>query len=389
MGWPPPKSPMDYRLFVWSVSMTRSQRILAATLAAVVTLGCLPVTALCQPAAGPQTAEDSVRRALDHPSVKDVMDARIRAVRAEIREHTTFPVPSFALEHEQVLDELEFAAVVEQAFDLSGWRGRLAEAGPYRESALRSELDVWRLDVAVAVRTAFYSVRYREERVRLLDAWIARLEKGLTTIEARRKRGDATTYSVRRIERELEIGKAQRATEASALAEAWGELEAWTHWDTRPPLKGDLEPAAASDAPSPKTTDALPQLLRLQHLELALDAEIDAWGSPFWRGWTVGAGYRYVESGAETGHGFLVSLSIPHCPLEHRPTLDRAASRRARSGQRRAAVAPHLCRARRGSGAGAAGPGSGNPGVAVQPRTRRRAYQTCPDRICCGRSHAD
>ena len=87
-------------------------------------------------------------------------------------------------------------------------------------------------------------------------------------------------------------------------------LSMWTTWQARPLLVGDLQPSPPASAPEARAPTR-PELARLEHLELALGAEAQAWGSPFWRGWSVGAGYRYAEVGPSTGHGFLLTLSLP------------------------------------------------------------------------------
>ena len=292
------KSPMVHRLFVCGCLF----------------LACLTVPATAE-AQSEVNADDVVRSALARPEVEERFSAQVSGVRAELDEATVFPTPTLGLAHEQVFGDLnvgylEFSAMVEQRFDLSGWRGALRESLPHRESALRAETDAWQLEAATTVRVAFYRVRRHDERVAALDAWIARLEDGLVGVRAREEGGDASAYQVRRIEREIELARATRATEASARAEAWAELERWTMWQTRPVLVGALQPPPPTPTPDARAP-LRPELARLEHLELALDAETQAWGAPFWRGWSVGAGYRYAEVGPSTGHGFLVTLSLP------------------------------------------------------------------------------
>ena len=292
------KSPRAHRFFV----------------CAYLLLGCLalPTAAAAQ---SEVSSDDAVRAALARPEVEERFNAQVAGARAELDEATVFPTPTLGLAHEQVFGDLnvgylEVSAMVEQRFDLSGWRGALRESLPHRESALRAETHAWQLQAATAVRVAFYRVRRHDERIAALDAWFARLEDGLAGLRAREERGDASAYQVRRIEREIELAYATRAAEASARAEAWAELEQWTTWQTRPVLVGELQPSTPTRAPETRPL-LRPELARLEHLELALDAEAQAWGAPLWRGWSVGAGYRYAEVGPSTGHGFLVTLSLP------------------------------------------------------------------------------
>jgi cobalt-zinc-cadmium efflux system outer membrane protein len=283
---------------------------------------------------GAWTADEAVRRALANPEVQGILDGRIRSARAEVEARTVFPTPTLGASHEQVLGDeqvgyLESTILVEQQFDLSSWRSRLRETVPHRERALRAESDEWRLDVATSVRGAFFEVRYREERLRTIDAWIDRLGQGAAAIRARQERGDAAPYDVRRVEREIETARAQRAREEALLAEAWASLGSWSPWSSPPTLTGTLTP----DAPDPASETTLPALARLQHLDLALSAEAEAWGGPFWRGWTVGAGYRFAQVGPESGHGFVVSLSVPLAFWNNDlPEIERLRAEQARVG---------------------------------------------------------
>ncbi|WP_158542615.1 TolC family protein [Lujinxingia litoralis] len=260
------------------------------------------------------SVDEVVRAALARPDIEERFSARIAGARAEVDEELVIPMPTLELAHEQVFGNadvrnLEFSALVEQSFDLSGWRASLREAWPHRESALRAAAQSWRLEVATTVREAFFRVRHHQERMAVMDAWIAGLERGLTGVQAREARGDVSAYQTRRIRREIELATARRASEAAVLAEAWANLERWTTWETRPRLRGDLQPTAAPSAEIGELRR--PKLERLQHQKRALRAELDAWGSPFLRGWALGAGYRYVDAGSSDGHGFLVTLALP------------------------------------------------------------------------------
>jgi len=284
-------------------------------------------------AEGPSWTEDeAVERALSNPEIEAVLTAEIEAARAEVDEATVRPTPSLGVDHEQVFGGSPVAyfqttAMVRQEFDFTPWRRHLRETVPHRESALRAETDQWRLEVATAVRLAFYQVRYHEERIAAFDSWIARLEHGVEVIRKRGERGDASGYEVRRIERELDIATARRAQEQANLAEAWAALSAWTPWDAQPSLSGALTP---SDTMKDEVA-TLPRLEQLEQRELVLDAELDAWGAPFGRGWTIGAGYRFARQGGSDGHGFILSLSMPLTFWNtDRPRVERLRAERAR-----------------------------------------------------------
>lgn len=284
-------------------------RFLARCLTALILL-CAPRVALCQRTLG---VDEVVREALGRPEVAARFDAQISTARAALDERVVLPTPSFGLTHEQVVGDLnvgylELSATVEQRFDWSGWREALRSALPHQTSALEAERAQWALDASSAVRSAFFQVRYHEARCGALSAWIERLGRGLEGLRAREARGDVSVYHRRRVEREIELAQARYAAARSELAEAWAGLERWISWDQRPQLVGDLRPAPPSDQAAPS---GRPELARLRHLGLALDAEAEAWGAPLWRDWTVGAGYRYAEVGESTGHGVLLSLSLP------------------------------------------------------------------------------
>jgi cobalt-zinc-cadmium efflux system outer membrane protein len=264
-------------------------------------------------AGGPSwTADDAVAQALANPEIEAVLEAELQATRAEIDEAVVHPTPSLSIDHEQVFGGppagyLQTTAMVRQTFDFTPWRRELRESVPHRESALRAQNQQWRLEVATAVRLAFYEVRYHEEQIAAIDGWIARLERGVADSDKRRERGDASSYEVRRIERELEIAVARRAQAQSRLAEAWASLAAWTPWSAQPSLQGELPPGAATTG----QLDTLPRITQLEQQQRALDAELDAWGVPFGRGWSLGVAYRFARVGTDNGQGFMATLSLP------------------------------------------------------------------------------
>ncbi len=265
------------------------------------------------------TVEDAVSIAIHRPEADALVQQRIAVERARLAASTTRANPRLGLHHERIVGapavaDSETSLTLEQSFDLTDWRGRLAAALPHREAAARAEMDGWRLDVAQGVRAAFYAVRYREARVVVLRAWIVRLQAGVEAASAREEAGDVSGYDVRRVQRELGVAQAALASEHAALGQAWSDFETWVPGSERPTLVGDLAPVVDVVA---TPVQRLPDLVRLESLAAASAAESEAWRAPFLRDWSVEGGYRLAQAGgapgggSELGHGFSVGLSIP------------------------------------------------------------------------------
>lgn len=287
--------------------------------------------------AAPVLADEAVRDALARPELQARVEAELDEARAGIDAATVRPTPSFEVTGDRIFGDInvgfvEVSASVEQRFDLSGWRKRLRGSLPHRESAVREGAKAWRVEVAALVRSAYFAVRYHELRLQVYDGWIERLEKGLANMEARAARGDAAAYHVRRVERELELARARQASEVAAMSEAWAQLQHWTGWRDEPELRSALPPPTRNE-PGGDEVLTRPDLMQLQARERSLDAEARSWGSPWLRGWTVGAGYRFGQVGPSTGHGFVVSLSVPlalwntHAPQVRRVRAEQARTR--------------------------------------------------------------
>ena len=276
--------------------------------------------------------EEAVRRALSNPAIDAILEGEIREARAEAEMETVVAAPTLGVSHEQVVGDagaeyLELSVGIEQEFDLSPWRGHVRRAGSHRQDAARSGTAAWRLELAAAVRLSFFEIVYRQERVAVFDHWIGNLQEGVVAVSTREEHGDVSELEVRRIERALESARAQQAMEGFMLGEAWAALHLWVPWDERPSVSGELTPTTNEHA----TGAVLPSLERLEHLRRAVVAEANAFGRPFWREWTVGAGYRFADVGSATGHGFLFSLSVPLTLWNtDRPREDRLAAERAR-----------------------------------------------------------
>ena len=264
----------------------------------------------------PWTADDAARRALAALDAPAQVAARLRVARAEVASITQLPTPSLAAMHEHVPSAnaagyLQTSLSVRQTFDVAGWRQRRRAALPHQERALQAEGAEAQLQVASATRTAFYDVRLRQERLRVFDAWLTRLQAGVAAVTARHKRGDAARFELRRVERERDVARAQQAREQALLAQAWAQLLALAPAAQPPTLVGALVPPDPPVALEAESATLPPRIDGLRHESAALEAEARTWGSPAWRGWAIEAGYRFAQVGQATGHGAVLSLSLP------------------------------------------------------------------------------
>lgn len=263
---------------------------------------------------GVMKVEDAVEQALAQPDVKARLDAELLSEKAKMDATTMLPTPTLQLLYGNVPGDLnvgvlEIGATVEQRFDVSGWRDELRASLPHRQAALKAHTKSWRLETTLSVKRAFYEVRHQQERLRIIERWIRHLEVGLASMRAREKSGDTSTYQSKRIAYELESARMKHTMVSASLNKAWGGLQRWLPLTSRPTLAGPLRPTRPPNTGTAQATH--PELERLTHLERALQTQAQAWGAPYLRDWSIAAGYRFVQVGPSTGHGVLVSLSVP------------------------------------------------------------------------------
>lgn len=182
------------------------------------------------------------------------------------------------------------------------------------------------MQVAAIVSMAFYKVRHHQERLKAINDTITQLERGVRLVAARKKQGDVSVLALARTKRAVQIAHAQRTIEHSQLIEAWATLQTWANWKSRPKLGGALQPSAPES-----TSGALPPHLQaLKQQQLALDNKVQAWGAPFWRGWTVSAGYMHVGMAGNHGPGVTLSLNVPLVWWDtDKPRIDALTAKRA------------------------------------------------------------
>ncbi len=294
------KTPMVARLFVCGVCL------------AAVSIG----FAMAAPAQERgRSVDDVVAAALAQPHIEEIIEAELAAARAEVAGRTRGHAPTLSVEHHQMLggaglSERESTIQVEQRFDISAWRSRSRAALAHREAAIRSGREAWRLEVAHAVRDAFFRARYRQDRVVVVEAMADALHASVEATRARAERGDVSLLELRRLEQALATTRALVAAEGTELAAAVAQLQVWVPSLHAGEIRGALAPAP-SEIESPAAEQRLPTLARLAHERDALRADAEAVPGSLARDWAVQAGYVRTHDGQDGGHGFVVGVGVP------------------------------------------------------------------------------
>lgn len=287
------------------------------------------------------TEVEVVARALRRAPLSEAIEGAVDAEVGRGRAAGAYPNPQVAYMREQTFGALGTAEdylTVTQTIDLGNRRGLQGEAGDVRASAARREGDAARVSVAADARLRFYEVLYRQSRTAALEGWSSRIERALTIVTYRERRGDAATYDRRRIERERVFVEARLESERAALERAAARLSAITGAAAPVMVSGELLPSR-----EPAATTALTALAQarpdLEALELrAKAAEVTRkaatrWWAPDLR---IEGGWKGVEHRQQTrSDGFLLGAALS-IPLWDRATgLSRVASGEARAARGR------------------------------------------------------
>ncbi len=232
------------------------------------------------------------------------------------RAASTWANPELEFGHAQVFgatDELEQSVMLSQEIEISGARGKRADAIRVFKKSRSANSRERQLDLEADARQHYFEILHRRKRAELFEARVETLTKALTTLEQRQTRGEASRYDVLRMSREVRSARLALAEERQRATALHGRLAAMLGLKTPPAL---LEVPLLPEVP-PTREAALVQLERhpaleaitLQRSATALEAEAEE------RKWvpdlTVGAGWKGLDLGVSgRADGFILNLGL-------------------------------------------------------------------------------
>lgn len=258
------------------------------------------------------TAQDATKIAIAQHHLDDHLEHAKDEVDAQIDDQLQYTNPQLALSYQHIfggdaVSMLQLGVGISHTFDVVDWRGAIRQSTPHTKAALEAQKRTREISITHQVNMAFYKVIYLQRQRDALQNWITQLKRGQALVAARKKQGDLSALALARFTQALQIAQAKQAIKVNALTSAWANLRALAPFKTRPTLRGKLSPKVSSQRPIQQP----PWIRSIQHKTLAIDAQVQAWGSPIWRNWTVQATYFHVAMQGQHGPGFGLSLNIP------------------------------------------------------------------------------
>lgn len=300
--------------------------------------GALALSTAAPAAAKTWTYETVTAAVAQRSGAADLADAADRAERAAGRDLLQAYNPFLGLSHQQVLaptssgftSEAEDNLYVGQTFDLSFRRDTFAASGDKRGAAARLQADALLRRHQLRVTSLFAQGIAAQRRMQAVQAWQSTLQTMLRRMQARAAQGDASTFDVMVVQRQLAQADLDAQRQQLQARRVRAELAVWLDDDADAlVLSGALAPP-----PAPATggdVDGHPSLSALQLQADAARVERDGWSRSVIPPVTAQAGGRSVWTTQgfqpdEIGTGVLLQLQVPL------PVFERREARQSRLG---------------------------------------------------------
>jgi len=308
---------MDFGMFSGAPAARRLARIGLGTLL-------FAVVAVWAPAAHSQalTEAEAIRLSLERGNLRDALVGSTAAAEAGIAEAGLWPNPTLEYERDRVSTDagrsVEEKWIFSQSFDLSGRRGLHVDAASQRLEAAKAGARGREAEVVAEVRRMFFENLSLQRRLRVLEAWLARLSQAEAVVAHLARAGESSGYDRRRLSRERVTAEARLDAAQAELLRAQERLAAMIGQPPGAALDGELLPPPPGSLP-----DALAKLEQqpLMQSLAARAAALEKERLAAERGWipevTLGAGPKRVDEPFGTDDGIVIAVSIPLPVFDH------------------------------------------------------------------------
>lgn len=260
--------------------------------------------------ASPISEAEAIRRGLAQPDFIALGDANRAEADARVAGIRRFDNPEASVSRERVTggaaSETEWQAGIVQSFDFSGQRSSLRAAARAEAGAVSDDTARRRQERIADVRRAYAGCAATTERLRLVDAFAARLRSAERIVTERTRAGDTAGYDLRRLRVEArsadaksELAAGEVTAECAVLSRLTGES------DVRPTTA--LAEIAITSGPAPIGSIRADLSAREARLEAAAQ-QVRAAERARLPEIAVGLGYKRIESSAFTASGLVISL---------------------------------------------------------------------------------
>lgn len=261
-------------------------------------------------AAQPLTEAEAVERALAQPEFTAFGEANRAEAEAGVAVIRPLDNPEATLSRESVSgdgrSETEWQVGVTQPIDISGRRSRLRAAARAEVGAVQADTARRRQERIAQVRRAYASCAAAGEKVRIAEAFVARLREAERIINARANAGDAAVYDLRRLRVEARSAEADAALQQGEGRASCASLAALTgNPDARPTASLSL----IAMRPASRVTSRPDLVAREQRLTAATE-QVRAAERARLPEIAVGLGLKQIESDGASAAGPVVSVGM-------------------------------------------------------------------------------
>lgn len=294
-------------------------------------------------AQGVRTEADAVHRVMARPDLKHLWTLPEAQAQAKRTEAGLWANPSLGASRENpngpTGPRREDSFQIIQPVDLSGRRGLRKEAGDLRLRAAEGDRDAIRAELVQRVRLTFHQNLLHQERLKRLEAAVARVSRLVRALEHQEKAGEASGAERRRAQREWDGLVARLAQERAALHRAQEQLKVLAQWEGPAEI---LEGSLVPEAPPPleETLKALSEApIQRSSRQEAKALDLEARASRRWMPeLNLGAGVKRWEERGLKGSGATFSFGLT-LPAWNRGQAQRQRSEaEARAAQTRASL---------------------------------------------------